>query len=152
MMYNACTWAPVKESLNNLDVVHRRHLKEILKIKWQSKITDENLYNITRTEPLSKRVEKSRLNMIGKVFRQSELNPARSALVFAHNLISSKETRGRRERHRKDLYDTIKEDLEKRKLNFNTVIDEAKDPQNWKNIKNLKSKPMRSERILSKNR
>ena len=92
------------------------------------------------------------LNMIGKVFRQSELNPARSALVFAHNLISSKETQGRRGRHRKNLYDTIKEDLEKRKLNFNTVIDEAKDPQNWKNITNLKSKPRRSERILSKNR
>ena len=70
--------------------------------------------------------------MIGKVFRLSELNPARSALVFAHNLISSKETRGRGGKHRKNLYDTIKEDLEKRRLNFNTEIDEAKDSQNWK--------------------
>ena len=87
MLYNACAWAPTKATLEKLEAAHRMHMREILKIKWPSTISNIKLYEITKSKPLSVRVVKARWKMIGKVLRQPELNPSHSALIFAHNKI-----------------------------------------------------------------
>ena len=46
IMYNCSSWAATKDVLEKLDVCHRKHLRQILKIKWPTTITNVKLYEI----------------------------------------------------------------------------------------------------------
>ena len=69
MMYNCSSWAVNDKSkdLLKLDVSHRKHLRQILKIKWPTTVTNEKLYEICSTMPLSARVKPSRWKMLGYI-------------------------------------------------------------------------------------
>ena len=79
--------------------------------------------------------------MIGKILRQDELHPGLSALKFAHKIIKSTKVRGRKGRHRINLYDTIKMDIKNAGLNFETsddmarAIELAKDEKKWNSFR-----------------
>ena len=60
IMYNCSSWAVQKSVLDKLDVCHRNHLRQILKIKWPTTITNAKLYQICSTTTLSSRVKASR--------------------------------------------------------------------------------------------
>ena len=98
---------------------------------------NEKLYEITGTDPLSKRAENARWKMIGRTFRHEDMNPAYSAIQFAHNTITSKEIRGKTGRPRQNLYDTIKNDLKSANLDFDPPRDLAKDEKVWNKMKDI---------------
>ena len=53
LLYNSCTWSAPKNVIQKLDACQRKHLRQILKIKWPNKISNEKLYLITKAKPLS---------------------------------------------------------------------------------------------------
>ena len=63
IMYNCSSWAVPKELLNKLDICHRSHLRQILKIKWPTTIKNDKLYEVCSTQPLSGRVKEARWKM-----------------------------------------------------------------------------------------
>ena len=65
--YNSSCLAAPKAVLEELDVVHRRHLRKILNYKYPGVISNANMYKRCNSEPLSARVEKSRRRMLGHV-------------------------------------------------------------------------------------
>ena len=151
IMYNSGTWASTRQVLDKLDSLHRRHIKEIMKIKWPSRIGNKELYEKSNTVPLSERAKSARWKMLGKILRHSELNPAKASLIYANITINGKTIKGRRGKPRKNLYDTIKEDLKEVNLDFETAKDVAADPKIWENLKNDSKKLLRrSERIAEK--
>ena len=110
MMYNCSSWAVTDKVLNQLDVCQRKHLRQILKIKWPTRITNEKLYDICATTPLSSRVKASRWKMFGHILRGPENAPAALALNYAVVGCKNLPTRGRGN-HKTSLLSTIRKDI-----------------------------------------
>jgi hypothetical protein len=109
IMYNCSSWAAPKDTLNHLDVCHRSHLRQILKIKWPNTITNKKLYEICSTRPLSERVKDSRWKMLGHILRSPENTPAALALSYAVG--GTNHLKGRRGRHKINLLSLIRNDI-----------------------------------------
>ncbi len=109
MMYNCSSWAATKEMLRKLDVCQRKHLRQILKIKWPTTITNEKLYALCETTPLSQRVKLSRWKMLGHILRSPENTPAALALNYA--VVGAKQLSGRLGRHKINLLSLIRKDI-----------------------------------------
>ena len=118
IMYNCSSWAATKDVLEKLDVCHRKHLRQILKIKWPTTITNVKLYEICKTTPLSLRVKTSRWKMFGHILRSPENSPAALSLQFAVSQIS--ELKGRRGRHRINLLTILRDDLNRIPIDFSS--------------------------------
>ena len=118
IMYNCSSWAATKDVLEKLDVCHRKHLRQILKIKWPTTITNVKLYEICKTIPLSLRVKTSRWKMFGHILRSPENSPAALSLQFAVSQIS--ELKGRRGRHRINLLTILRDDLNRIPIDFSS--------------------------------
>ena len=120
MMYNSGCWAVPKICIEKLDIVHRRHLREILNYRYPNIISNENLYKRCGCEPLSVRVERSRWRMLGHVLRSSEDGPSFKSLEFAVNTLHLP---GRRGRPQTNLFSLIMNDLSRHDLSLNTLED-----------------------------
>ena len=120
MMYNSGCWAVPKICIEKLDIVHRRHLREILNYRYLNIISNDNLYKRCGCEPLSVRVERSRWRMLGHVLRSSEDGPSFKSLEFAVNTLHLP---GRRGRPQTNLFSLILNDLSRHDLSLNTLED-----------------------------
>ena len=109
IMYNCSSWAVPKNTLHKLDVCHRSHLRQILKIKWPTTITNEKLYEVCSTQPLSERVKHSRWKMFGHILRSPENTPASLALSYA--VAGTNHLKGRKGRHKINLLSLIRKDI-----------------------------------------
>ena len=84
MLYNCNSWAAPKAAMDKLDACHRKHLRTITGHKWpDSLISNEALYKMCKTTPLSTKVHQLRWTMFGHVLRMPEDTPAQKALEFA---------------------------------------------------------------------
>ena len=92
-----------------LDVCQRKHLRQILKIKWPTTITNEKLYELCSTTPLSERVKSSRWKMLGHILRSPEDTPAALSLNYA--VVGSNHLNGRSGRHKINLLSLIRKDI-----------------------------------------
>ena len=103
MLYNCNSWSATQDILYALDVVHRKHLKIILNIKWpKGCINNKALYKRCSVTPLSERVEEMRWKMMGHVLRSEDNTPAMLSLKFVLN--SSGKFKGRVGRPNTNLY------------------------------------------------
>ena len=58
-----------KSDMESLDAFHRKQLKQVWKITWKQKVTNEKLYRISKTKPLSKEIAKASCKLFGHVLR-----------------------------------------------------------------------------------
>ena len=79
-LYNSELWTITIRLQKVIDSFQRRLLREILKIQWPKVITNERLYEKTKTIPWSKKIRKRRLNWFGHLLRLNINTPARKAL------------------------------------------------------------------------
>ena len=110
IMYNCSSWAAPKNVLEKLDVCHRRHLRQLLNIKYPTNIRNEKLYEICNTTKLSTRVKIARWKMFGHVLRSPQNSPAALALHFA---VEGCPLKGRRGAHRKNLLKELRDDIDR---------------------------------------
>ena len=109
IMYNSSSWAAPNDILEKLDVCHRKHLRQLLNIKYPNNISNKKLYDLCSTTPLSKRVKLSRWKMFGHILRSPENSPAALSLYFA--VVGSADLRGRRGRHQTNLLTILRNDI-----------------------------------------
>ena len=84
LLYNCNSWAVPQTSLDELDITHRRHLRNILNIRWPSGvITNKALYERCCVTPLSVRVSRYRWRMLGHILRGHEDSHAYVSIIFA---------------------------------------------------------------------
>ena len=83
LTYNSCTWAAPKAVLEKVEACRRKHLREILNIRYPEIITNQELYNRTKTTTLDTKISQLRWKMLGKILRQPENKPVQNAMVFA---------------------------------------------------------------------
>ena len=120
-----------KSDMESLDAFHRKQLKQVWKITWKQKVTNEKLYRISKTKPLSKEIAKARWKLFGHVLRLHNETPAqRSVKYYFENNENRKKFRGRPrativttlDRDISDVYDLNKEIINIKKLkNYNDI-------------------------------
>ena len=121
LLYNCSCWAAPKKALDSVDILQRKHLRQILKIFWPNVISNENLYKRCKVRPLTERIAEARWKMFGHVLRSGESTPAYLSFRFAC-LTCKDDYKGRRGAHRTNLFDVLIKDLIKRKLISNKVL------------------------------
>ena len=119
IMYNCSSWAATKDVLDKLDVCHRKQLRQILKIKWPTTITNVKLYETCKTTPLSLRVKTARWKMFGHILRSPTNSPAALSLEFAVSQIA--ELKGRRGRHQINLLTVLRDDINRIPVDFSST-------------------------------
>ena len=120
LLYNCNSWAAPQTSLEELDVIHRRHLRRILNIRWPIGVISNNaLYARCNVTPLSTRVSWYRWRMLGHILRTAEDSPASLSMLFAIN--SDNTMIGRLGRPSLNLLDVIRKDLVRKNV-FNKLI------------------------------
>ena len=83
-LYNSEIWTITKRLENQIDVFHRKIIKEkIMKIFYPKVISNEEFYKRTKCTPWSVIVEKRRLKWFGHLMRLPPDTPARKALEYA---------------------------------------------------------------------
>ena len=136
LMYICSSWAVPKQTLNLLDVCHRKHLRDILNIRFPVCISNATLYKRCNTRPLSEQVTRARWKMLGHILRSQTNAPAMMALKFA--VSSSQGMKGRRGRHQTSLFSVLKCDLRDRGFDmirdFDEVMDIARDRDRWRRM------------------
>ena len=138
MLYNCNSWAVPKNYLDKIDICHRKHLRQIVKMTYPTIISNEALYKKCNSRPLSERVAYSRWKMFGHILRSTSNSPAVCSLFFAVN--SMRDMKGRVGRHQCNLLKTLKNDLSDRDIKLvNTediynLIFLAQDRLKWRKL------------------
>ena len=63
------TWGLTKTELSRLDEHHRRHLRQIIGIRWPHRISNDALYRRTHSSPISAAIRAARWSLFGHVLR-----------------------------------------------------------------------------------
>ena len=79
-LYNCEIWTTTKEIEKIIDVFQRNLLRRILHIYWRDKVSNERLYERSKTKPWSRVVKYRRLSWLGHLLRLHEETPAKQAL------------------------------------------------------------------------
>ena len=71
VLYNSELWALTSTMNNKLDAFHRRILRYAMGFHWPKKISNEDLYRMTKPIPLSRIIQKERLSWFGHLMMVS---------------------------------------------------------------------------------
>jgi len=82
-LYNCGIWTLIAKLENQIDVFQRMFLRRILGIRYPKKITNAELYKVTKQEAWSTVCRKRRLTLFGHTCRLPEGAPARTTLLEA---------------------------------------------------------------------
>ena len=82
LLYNSETWSLTSKQEESLDSFHRRLLRIVMNIRYPKIISSKKLYNITKETPLSTKIKKRRLALLGHILRLDPGTPAQKALQY----------------------------------------------------------------------
>ena len=80
LLYNSSTWGLTKADEESIDRFHRKQLRSILQISWKDKVSNEELYNRTKSNSISQNICRYRWTLFGHILRRSEEIPANLAM------------------------------------------------------------------------
>ena len=134
LTYNSCTWGLTKTDEKNLNSFHRKQLRQVLGIYYPEKISNEKLYKVTQTRPLTIDITKARWKMLGHALRMEKETPARKAMKYYFQEPENCERfRGRK---RATIVTTINRDIKRtRELNKQFYISELKTELDLRNTR-----------------
>ena len=84
-----------KKDVCRMDSFHRRQLRRVVGIKWSHTISNNKLYKLTHTRPISHTITKRRWKLLGHILRLDPKTPARKAMRFYFEKRAVKKFRGR---------------------------------------------------------
>lgn len=125
-LYASETWKMSSKNRKKLDAFQQRCLRKILKITYRDRITNEEVYRRTSTQPLSQRIEKNRVRYAGHIIRMTADRDPKIALNWRP------EGRRRRGRPRLTWRRTFQQDLERRNVDLDMVEEIASDRDAWR--------------------
>ena len=80
LLYNVATLALTETLEHKLDVFHRKQLRHVVGVRWPATISNEKLYKITDSAPLSHVALQRRWTFFGHVCRLQDDTPAKRAM------------------------------------------------------------------------
>ena len=82
-LYNSETWTITETQAKAIDAFQGRKIRQAIGIKWPHTISNEALYNRTKIEKWSKKIQKRRLNLFGHIMRLPSETPIRQSIKEA---------------------------------------------------------------------
>ena len=79
-MYGSETWTLYQHEVRQLRTIQQRHLRLILKIKWDHFISNEEVLKLAGTEDIEVLFVRSRLRWLGHVCRMDDNRPQKQLL------------------------------------------------------------------------
>ena len=135
LTYNMGTWGLTKTELSRLDAHHRRHLRQIIGIRWPHRISNDALYRRTHSSPISAAIRAARWSLFGHVLRLPLDAPVQRAIDAYLEDTGTPKFRGR---PRCTLATTLGENLRRigRQLRNSDDIDALRtlDRSTWRDI------------------
>ena len=139
LLYGSECWKVTVQIEKILDVFQTKCLRRILKIHWPNTISNKDLYERTKTSPLSTEVHRRRWKWLGHIYRMKPDTTTRTALRWTPQ---GKRDRGRpKETWRR----TIEKDLKARRLTLQTAPQVAADRQRWRSLADASRTTQRRE-------
>ena len=112
LLCNCGTWGVSKDDQRKLNSFHRRQLRKVIGIQWPHKISNNKLYKITGTKPLSITITERRWKLLGHILRLPADCPARKAMKYYFEERTNTISRGKR---RTTIVSTLNEDIKQTK-------------------------------------
>ena len=81
LLYNCGTWGLTRSNIENIDAFHRKHLRRILGIYWPETISNKDLYDRCRRQPISILIKRQRWTLLGHILRRDNAIPAQTAMA-----------------------------------------------------------------------
>lgn len=128
LLYGAETWTVYSTQVKKLNAYMMRHLREIMKITWRDKVTNEEVYRRTGLAPMADILIERNLRWTGHVHRMSSERLPRQLLYS--QLSSGKRNQGRPRLRFKDI---VKRNLKWRDIKRDAWQAAAGDRPVWKN-------------------
>ena len=82
LLYNCGTWGLSKNEEDSLNAFHRRQLRYVLKIHHPHHISNKNLYRITKEDPITLFITRSRWRLFGHELRSGKDTPAYKSMTY----------------------------------------------------------------------
>ena len=82
LTYNMGTWGLTQADLVRIDTYHRRHLRQIICVRWPNRISNVALYHRCQSRPISESIITARWRLFGHVLRLPRDAPAR--VIFSY--------------------------------------------------------------------
>ena len=80
LTYNMGTWGLTQADLFRTDTYHRRHLRNIIGVRWPNRISNVALYRRCQSRPFSESIVTARWRLFGHVLRLPRDAPAQRAI------------------------------------------------------------------------
>ena len=82
LLYNSETWSLTATLEQSIDSFHRRLLRICLNYRYPKRISSEKLYTLANESPLSDKIGRRRLALLGHILRLHLETPAQKALRY----------------------------------------------------------------------
>ena len=106
LLYGAETWRVSKASTAKIQTFMNRCLRQILKLRWQDKVPNIELWRKARQEPIGVQIRRRKWRWVGHTLRKAHTNVTRQALEWNPQ---GKRKRGRpRQTWRRSLLEELK--------------------------------------------
>lgn len=128
-LYNSETWTLTKTRSSDIDVFHRKHLRNILNIRWPDVISNINLYAKTGEKVWTDTVEIRRLRFLGHILRLPTETPVRQALSEF-----CKKHKNPRGAPKTTWYKTVVKNLKDRGYTFEQALSLANERKSWRSL------------------
>ena len=128
-LYAADTWKSTTKSDHQLNVFQQRCLRRILDVKWEDRITNDEILRIANTQKLSDVIKARIVQLTGHVLRMTDDIPAKHALNWVPP--GGKRRRGR---PKKTWRQTVMQDLRDVGTNWYQAPTLAKDKTKWRKL------------------
>ncbi len=79
-MYNCEIWTLTKGLEEQIDIIQRQFIRRILNIRWYDRLTNEEVYSLSKCTEWSHKVKRRRISWFGHLCRLPKGAPAKLAL------------------------------------------------------------------------
>ena len=127
LMYGAETWRFVRIDFNKLNVFHTKSLRRICKIFWPNRISNVDLFQLTKSRSMEDEIKIKRWKWLGHVIRMENDKIPKVALQW--HPVNGRRTRGR---PKKTWRKTIADDLDNLDMDWEQMEERAQDRRDWR--------------------
>jgi hypothetical protein len=127
LLYGSECWPTYRHQESRLSAFHTRNLRFIIGKTWEDRMTNEELFKITKSEPLSSKMKYIRIRWAGHVNRMESKR-------IPHQLLHAVLLEGKRQTGRPNLRfkDVLKRDLRDFDIAPESWTNASKDRQTWR--------------------
>jgi hypothetical protein len=128
LLYGSECWRVTKSDMNKIDVFHNSCLRQICRIFWPQKISNEELYKKTGCKNVTTEIKRRRFKWLGHVLRMDPDSIPRTALRWT--------PQGKRKRGRPKTTwrRTVESELKELGITWGEAQKRAKDRNDWRSI------------------